>query len=191
MVDRFTRWPELAAVPNATAEAVVDAVIEKLVLRHGYPVQLLSDRGAQFTSRLFQQMSKHLGVQKIFTTSYHPQTNGQVERLKRFISQSLSAHVEKHQGDWDEQLEAITFAYSTSAVEAIGDTLFHSVHGRDPRLPTTVLYGSERQLDKDASEYGLEVTKKVRDAYDSESVRIWLITEGSEFIIHHITMCPS
>ena len=101
MVDRFTRWPELAAVPNASAEAVADTVIEKFVLRHGCPVQLLSD---QFTSRLFQRMSKRLGVQKIFTTSYHHQTNGQVERSNRFISQSLSAYVEKNQGDWDEQL---------------------------------------------------------------------------------------
>ena len=40
MLDRSTRWPELAAIPNATAEAVADAVIDKLVLRHGCPVQL-------------------------------------------------------------------------------------------------------------------------------------------------------
>ena len=97
MVDLFTRWPELAAIPNATAEAVADAVIDKLFLRHGCPVQLLSDRGAQFTSRLSQRMSKRLGVKKIFTTANHPQTNGQVGRLNRYIATALTAYVQDHQ----------------------------------------------------------------------------------------------
>ena len=112
-------------------------------------------------------MSKRLGVKKIFTTAYHPQTNGQVGRLNRYIATALPAYVQDHQQDWDEHLKAIALAYRTSAIEAIGDTPFHLVHGRNPRLPTTVLFGREKECQRDAHDFGLHITKDMQEAYQS------------------------
>lgn len=93
MVDRFSRWTELAPVPDITAVTVADAVVEHIVLRHGCPSQLLSDRGSQFMSKLFRRMSERLGIKKVFTSAYHPQTNGQVERLNWYIAAALTSYV--------------------------------------------------------------------------------------------------
>ena len=64
MVDRFTRWVELVAVPNITAATMAEVFIENIVLRHGCPKRLLSDRGSQFTSALLEQISLRLGFKK-------------------------------------------------------------------------------------------------------------------------------
>ena len=95
MIDRFTRWVELAPVADIRAETVADALVCHLVLRHGCPQQLLSDRGSQFTSRLFRRVPQRLRIDIIFTTAYHPQTNGQVERFNSSIAACLSAFVKK------------------------------------------------------------------------------------------------
>ena len=76
ILDRFSRWVELAAVPDIKTNTVADVVVDRVILRHGCPVQLLSDRGTQFTSGLFKRMAERLGFM-IFTSPYHPQTNGQ------------------------------------------------------------------------------------------------------------------
>jgi transposase InsO family protein len=56
---------------------------------YGPPVSLLTDNGPQFTAKFFQAVCSELGIRKIFTTAYHPQTNGQVERYNRTILASL------------------------------------------------------------------------------------------------------
>jgi transposase InsO family protein len=170
MVDRFSRWTELAAVPDITASTVADVFVDRIILRHGCPAQLLSDRGSQFLSALFKRLTQRLGIHKIFTSAYHPQTNGQVERLNRFIASALTAYVNAHQDDWDTYLEALAFAYRTSFVDAIGNTPFYLVHGRDPCLPTDILSGNQPDLDVDVEHYGLALTQAIKDAYTSARV---------------------
>ena len=122
---------------------MADVLVDKVVLRHGCPSQLLSDRGTLFVSRLFRRLADRLGVHKIITSAYHIQTNGQVERMNRHIASTLTSYLNDHQTDWDEYLEANAFAYRTSFVDAIDNTPFYLVHGRDPRFPTDVLAGSD------------------------------------------------
>ena len=107
MVDLFTRWVEIEAIPDARAETVADALVSKIILRHGCSVQLLSDRGSQFTSRLFRRMSIRLGVKNVYSTAYHPQTNGQVERMNRYVATAMSANVEEDQSNWDDHLRKL------------------------------------------------------------------------------------
>ena len=167
MVDRFSRWVELAPIPDATASTVADVFVNCIILRHGCPVQLLSDRGSQFLSGMFHRLSERLGIQKIFTSAYHPQTNGQVERLNRYIAASLTTYINIHQTDWDDYLDAIAFAYRTSFIDSIGNTPFYLAHGRNPCLPTDVLASSQSDLDTDTYQYGLTLTQKISDAYQS------------------------
>ena len=171
MVDRFTRWVELVAVPNITAATMAEVFIENIVLRHGCPKRLLSDRGSQFTSALLERISLRLGFKKIFTTAYHPQTNGQVERMNQYVAAALSAYVQANQTDWDEYLESIAFAYRTSIIDAIGNTPFYLVHGRDSRLPTQVIDGPESAIREDVMQYGIDLTKKIREAFQSARER--------------------
>lgn len=145
-------------MPDITATRVADAVVEHIVLRHGCPAKLLSDRGSQFMSNLFKRMSERLGIKKVFSSAYHPQTNGQVERLNRYIACALSAYVSERQDDWDDYLEAIAFAYRTSLIDAIENTPFYLVHGRDPCTASNRPIGQFSET---------TLTQKIREAFDT------------------------
>ena len=104
--------------------------------RHGIPEELLSDRGANFLSDLILEMCSLLGIRKVNTSGYHPQTDGLVEKfnstITSMISKSLDVSVE-----WDKQLPLLLFAYRTKIQESTRESLFFLLYGRDPRLPTT------------------------------------------------------
>lgn len=69
--------------------------------RYGPPDQLLSDRGAEFESQLFAQLTSWLGIDKVRTTAYKPSTNGVVERFHRTLNSMLGKVVARNQRDLD------------------------------------------------------------------------------------------
>ena len=89
-------------------------------------------------------------MHKIFTSPDHPQTNGQVERMNRYVDLALTAYANNQKTDWDEYLNAIALVYQTSFIDAIGNTPFYLLYGCDPRLPTDVLSSTPLVLDIDA-----------------------------------------
>lgn len=91
MIDRRTKWPEATPVKNITAETIARAVYEHWICRFGCPLRITTDQGRQFESALFHELMKKLGVTRLRTTSYHPQSNGQVERWHRTLKAALMA----------------------------------------------------------------------------------------------------
>ena len=89
-------------------------------------------------SKLIAEVCKIFQIHKVNTSSYHPQTDGLVERFNSTLCQSLSMYVAKDQKDWDEYIPLIQFAHRTSICEAIGDSPFYVLYGREPRLPIDV-----------------------------------------------------
>ena len=94
--DYLTKWPEVFATKDQTALTIAELFVEEIVCCHGVPGQLLSDRGAAFLSRLLKEICNLLGVKKINTTAYHPQTNGLTERFNRTLTYMLAKRVEKN-----------------------------------------------------------------------------------------------
>ena len=78
-MDYLTKWPEVFAVPDQTAPTIAQLLIEGVVSRHGVPSKLLSDRGLSFLSKLIIGVCNLLGVVKVNTSAYHPQSDGLVE----------------------------------------------------------------------------------------------------------------
>ncbi len=76
ITEYLTRWCETEPLPDTTASTVANALLRKVIFPHGCPLQLLSDQGPQFRSEVMQILSKALGINQLFTTPYHPQTNG-------------------------------------------------------------------------------------------------------------------
>ena len=89
-VDYLTKWPEVFPAKDQSALTIARLLVEKVVTRHGVPTQLLSDRGASFLSNLMKNVYKLLGLKKVNTTAYHPQTDGLVERFNRTLTDMLS-----------------------------------------------------------------------------------------------------
>ena len=167
MTDHFTNWVEVKAVPDEKAETVADAIYEKIILQHSCPRRLLTDRGQCFRSKLLKRLCQRMSVGQAFTSGYHPQTNAKAERYNRFLAEALTHYLGKRKGNWDDHLDAVTFAYRTSYVESIEESPFFMLYGRDPRLPVDVMYGSPEVEEIDSRTYKITLTKKLREAHEA------------------------
>jgi len=97
VMDHFTKFGFAFPVRNHEALTVAKYLVERVFLTYGVPLQLLSDRGAEFEGNIFREMCEMLGVDKIRTTSYKPSTNGALERMHRTLNTMLGKMVEEKQ----------------------------------------------------------------------------------------------
>lgn len=137
-LDYLTKWPEAFATQDQSALTIAKLFVEEVVSRHGVPAQLLSDRGKAFLSTLMQEVCQVLGVKKINTTAYHPQTDGLVERFNRTLTSMLAKRVQRNGEDWDQHLPYVLFAYRASLQESTRESPFYLLYGRDARLPSAL-----------------------------------------------------
>ena len=138
ITEYLTRWCEAAALPDATAHSVAQALLHKVIFPHGCPQQLLSDQGSQFRSEVLQVLSHSLGIKQVFTSPYHPQTNGLTERMNKTIKQVISAYVDPLHQSWDHVLPFAIHAYNTSVQTSTKISPFRALYGRDPCLPLDI-----------------------------------------------------
>jgi transposase InsO family protein len=89
VTDYFSKYVEVRALPDQTAITTADAFLEMIVRRHGTPKAIVSDRGVNFTSKIFQRLCKSLGIKQKLATSHHPATNGETERFNRTLTMLL------------------------------------------------------------------------------------------------------
>ena len=137
--DDLTRWVEAFPVLSVEATVIARLLVDEIISRHGAPRVLLSDRGTNFLSKVVAEICKIFQIQKVNTSSYHPQTDGLVERFNSTICQSLSVYVSKNQKDWEEFIPLALFAHRTSVLDATGYPPLYDL-GREPRLPIDVKY---------------------------------------------------
>ena len=132
ITDRFTKLTQVVPLRTITALNVANAFVEHWVFKYGPPETLISDNGSQFASKFFQSVCECLGIANVFTSTYHPQTNGQVERYNRTVLAMLRSYVNEHQTDWDEYATALTYAYNNSIHRTTGTTPFNLVLSNPP-----------------------------------------------------------
>lgn len=195
-VDYFSRWVELFPMRNATAPAIAEILRKEVLTRWGVPDYILSDRGTQFVSALFNELCGKWSVTHKLTTAYHPQTN-MTERVNRTLKSMISAFVEDSHKTWDHYLPELRFALNTAVQESIGMSpaelhlgrKLHSpvdklLHGRD-LLPFDSSYDVVHQLSqlqrkakencKKAQTRQLRnYNKSRRDVLFQEKDRVWV-----------------
>lgn len=120
IVDRFSKLTRAVPLGDTKAETVSAAFLDFWVAAYGPPATVLSDNGPQFRSRFFQGVCSFLGVKNQYSTTYHPQTNGQVERYNRTILGQLRKYIEDHQDRWDELVSMLTLAYNSRPQQSTG-----------------------------------------------------------------------
>ena len=89
LIDHQTRWEELIALPEATAELVAEAIFEQWISRWGTMRALLTDNGRQFTARLLQQLTDVYGIKHIYSSPYNPRGNSVVKPYMRTLNTTL------------------------------------------------------------------------------------------------------
>ena len=190
-VDYLTKWLEVFATKDQTALTIAKLFVQQIVSRHGVPTQLLSDRGPAFLSHLLTEVCSLLGVKKVNTTAYHPQTDGLVERFNRTLTAMLSKKVDASGKDWDEHLPFVLFAYRASIQESTQESPFYLLYGRDPKLPSAL--GLEREptrQDVDLCTYSTEVTQRLQKAWDLAQASVKDAQQKQKFFYDRNTKPP-
>ena len=131
-MDYLTKWPEVFPTCDQTAPTIAKLLVEKVICRHGVPRELLSDRGASFLSKLVAEVCSLMGIKKLNTTAYHPQTDGLVEQFNRTLLDMLLKTVKSGGQD----CPYVLFAYWAMMQHSTGESLFFLLYGWDPQLPT-------------------------------------------------------
>ena len=160
ITEYLTRWCEAIALSDATANSVTQALLQRVIFPHGWPRQLLLDQGSQFHSEVIRILSHNLGITQVFTSLYHPQSNGLTERLNRTIKQVTSTYVGPLHQSWDQVLPFAVHAYNTPVQESTRISPFRALYGRNPRFPPDVQSIKAQPRRTDATECWLHLQTK-------------------------------
>ncbi|KAL7643866.1 UNVERIFIED_CONTAM: hypothetical protein RMT77_005872 [Armadillidium vulgare] len=132
-IDRNTKWTEAFPITNTTAKSVAYAFMQ-WISRFGVPLYVISDRGPQFESEFFTELSHMIGFHRLRTSAYHPQANSQIERFHRSLKTALMARKE----NWLLSLPIILLSLRCIPNDS-GYSAFEAVTGKTPLCPMEIL----------------------------------------------------
>ncbi|ETO35932.1 hypothetical protein RFI_01129 [Reticulomyxa filosa] len=120
IIDRFTRYAAAVSLKTNTSKDITLSFANEWIYCHGVPETILSDNGTQFKGKIANLMSRLMGVKQLLTSSHHPQTNGMLERFRRYVKERLvTIAVDRNldftnNGDWTLFLPAIVASYNVT-----------------------------------------------------------------------------
>ncbi|MBB1214013.1 transposase, partial [Klebsiella pneumoniae] len=115
IVDQLTKVARFIPVKTTYGgNKLAELYFARIVSLHGIPKKIVSDRGSQFTSHFWKKLQEELGTRLNFSTAYHPQTDGQTERLNQILEDMLRACVLDFGKTWDKSLPYAEFSYNNS-----------------------------------------------------------------------------
>ena len=134
ILDHATRIVEIIGLKNIKASTVAQKFDKHWLCRYPRPSTLLSDQGTQFLSNEFQELLQSYGIHHTVTSSYHPETNGMIERMHATINTMIRSTIAEG-GEWRTKLPAISWALRTTFHRTLGSTPFRAAFGRDGIYP--------------------------------------------------------
>ena len=134
-VDRLSKMVHVCpTTAKLTSEGLARLFRDHVWKLHGLPEQIISDRGPQFVSGFMRELNKLLGIKTAASTAYHPQTDGQTERVNQEFEQYLMLFVNHRQDDWSEWLSLAEFSYNNRVQASTRQSPFMLNYGKHPRL---------------------------------------------------------
>ena len=165
ITDYFTKWVEVIPLRTTSALVTAKALMDRVILYHGPPKTVVTDRGPNFTSELFSSLCKALNVKHLRTTAYHPQTNGLTERFNRTMVEMIRKYLEKGFSRWEDALGPVAFAYRNSVHSSTNETPYFLNHGRDPVLPIDQFLQVPNRTSTVPSDYKSQLLQRIHEAF--------------------------
>ena len=172
IIDHLSGWPEASPIPDKSADTIVSTVINKYLPVHMCSRYILSDNGTEFKDNLMDHVLKQLGIERISSAPYHPQSNDKLEVFHKYLKPILKKLCEKDSSNWDKYINQVLASYRVTPNLATGEMPFFLVHGRDPNLPLHQLLELMQQflgdpdsgmLNLEAHRHTLAIAKKALD----------------------------
>jgi transposase InsO family protein len=172
-VESITKYVEIFALPDLKAETTARTFVNGIVLRYGICKELYSDQGTNYTADLMRGIEDILGITPVFSSSFHPMSNGTAERTNRSIIQVMSQLVDtQKQKDWDLVIQYVAFALNTSISRTLKDSSHYLMYLADPVMPLDAVLDlpDERYYERD--EYKVHMQILFSDAMESARTAI-------------------
>ena len=175
----LTKMVTLVPMRRPDAEGTARAFYERVLSQMGWPRVVVSDRDPKFMSAFWQRLMQLMRTRLNTSTAYHPQTDGQAERMNRLVGEVLRHFVYADQTDWDELLPMVEFAINSSPNRSTGYTPFYLNYGREPRVPADLLApaGEPAPAGASGSAAADELQARLRTALDRAKAALAIAKE--------------
>ena len=159
---------------NQTAKTIAKFLYQGYILIFGAPARLLSDQGGNFMSSAIDELCKILIVKKLWTTPYHPQTNGLVERSHQTIMRMIRKLGEDKNANWPGHLAEIVHAYNATWSAVMGYSPHYLMLRWRPRLPVDFYFSTVRSAETSTrGAFAKHVDKYVATVSDQLRATLW------------------
>jgi transposase InsO family protein len=165
--DALTKWVEIFALSDKTAIETLTCLDEEIVNRHGSPELLITDRGTEFSNKLWKDYMKLQGIKHVRTTPANPRSDGLAENMMRTLKDMLSGYINKYHDNWDEHLAQIAGQYRSTVNDATGYTPFYLLYGREMNQKEILNTNKVNNL----HEYAAELQEMLFYTWSSVSLR--------------------
>jgi hypothetical protein len=138
VVDKLSKSAHFIPVKSTCKAIDIAQVFMKEIFKlHGMPKEIVSDRDTKFTSNFWKSLMVGLDTKLLFNTAYHPQTDGQTERVNQILEDMLRMHVMHQPKKWEDYLPLVEFNYNNGYQESLKMSPFEVLYGRSCNTPVS------------------------------------------------------
>ena len=127
IIDHLTAWPETFPIPDKSTDTIISTFINEYLPVHMCPQYILSDNGMEFKNNLMDQVLQQLGIDRIFSAPYHPQSKSKLKVFHKYLKPTLKKLCQRDPRNWDKYLNQVLASYRITPNLAMAETPFFLV----------------------------------------------------------------